>query len=67
MRAWGLYSTRVDYGCSHELVELFADEAIAEMVKAHLFGKLRYPGMSWLTWADDEDFPDLYVRPLEIR
>lgn len=69
MKAWGLYSSRVDPYSSHDLVELFADEATAETARANLIGKPIHRD-AWLdrwVWEDDEDFPDLLVRPLEIR
>lgn len=66
MKAWGLYSARVDTYSAPELIELFADEATAERVKAELFGKQRGRSYGGL-WEDDEDFPDLYVRPVVVR
>jgi hypothetical protein len=67
MRAWALWSSRVDPYSAHELVELFAQQEVAEAVRAGLIGKPRYPGTRVLAWEDDEDFPDLYIRSVEIR
>lgn len=50
-----------------ELIAVFAGEATANTVRDALFGLpvgYRMPG---LLWEDDEDFPDLYVRPLEVH
>lgn len=69
MRAWALWSSRVDPYSPHELVELFADQDAAEQVRHGLIGKPVHRD-AWLhrwVWEDDQDFPDLYVRPLEIR
>ena len=67
---WGLYSSVVDYGSGHELVEIFAREEAAAAARDGLIGKPIYnwpsgPGKN--VWKDDEDFPDLYVRPLDLR
>jgi hypothetical protein len=67
MRVWALWSSRVEMYAPHELIEVFADEGAAEAVRTGLIGKPRERGMLALTWGDDEDFPDLYVRPLEVR
>lgn len=66
MKVWALWSSRVDPYSAPDLVEVFADEATAERVRAELIGKPHSHGMRW-PWEDDEDFPDLYVRPLEVR
>ncbi len=70
MRAWALWSSRVDLYSPHELIEVFADQAVAEAARDGLIGKPR----DWRrlppwkdSWEDDEDFPDLYVRPIVIR
>jgi hypothetical protein len=63
-----LWSSRVDPYSAHELVELFAEHEVAEVVRAGLIGKPRYPGTRLLVWEDDdEEFPDLYIRSVEIR
>lgn len=67
MKVWALWSSRVDPYSSHELIDLFTSQEVAEQVRAELVGKLRYPTLSYLVWEDDEDFPDLYVRPLDLR
>lgn len=67
MRVWALWSSRVDPYSNHELIDLFADQAVAEAVRDGLIGKPRYPDMRRLAWEDDEDFPDLYVLPLEVH
>lgn len=63
---WALWSSRVEMYSSHELIEVFADQETAEAARVGLIGKPRYRG-SGVLWEDDEDFPDLYVRTLEIR
>lgn len=66
---WGLYSSVVDYG-RHELVEIFAREKDAAAARDGLIGKPihNWPGgPSKNVWEDDEGFPDLYVRPLDLR
>lgn len=67
MKVWGLYSTRVDLYNSWELIELFADEATAQRTKAELIGKRVHKKILTWVWEDDEDLPDLVVRPLDIR
>lgn len=72
MKAWGLYtSLHVDPYHRHELVEVFADEATADQAREGLIGKpvdRTWAAHEWcLRWKDDEDFPDLYVRPIELR
>lgn len=73
MKAWGLYSARVDPYQSHDLLDVFTDQEVAETVRVNLIGKPVDPHRprsldAWPTvWDDDEDFPDLYVRPLEVR
>lgn len=67
MNVWALWSACVDTYSAHELIALFADQAVAEAVRDGLIGKPRYRGMHLVLWQDDEDFPDLYVRPLEVR
>jgi len=66
MRVWALWSSRVDPYSAHELVDLFTYRSDADAVKAGLIGKPRYRG-SLVLWGDDEDFPDLYVRPLDVH
>lgn len=68
MKVWALWSSRVDPYSEHELVAVFAQEATAEAVKAGLIGLPTVPGYGMrLLWKDDEDFPDLYVRPVDLR
>lgn len=73
MKVWALWSSRVDPYSAHDLIELFTYRYDAEAVKAGLIGKPRVPlpvrGADHLfgVWADDEDFPDLYVRPIEVH
>lgn len=66
MKVWGLYSARVDPYHAYELIEVFADQETAEAVRDNLFNKQAGRQYGW-SWEDDEDFPDLLVRPLEIR
>jgi hypothetical protein len=66
VKVWALWSSRVDVGSEHELIQVFTYRADADAVKAGLIGKPRYRDMR-LPWEDDEDFPDLYVRPIEVR
>lgn len=69
MHAWALWSTRVDMYSRWELVEIFLDEETANRVRAELIGKPSAPGVSrtGLLWNDDDDFPDLCVRSIELR
>jgi hypothetical protein len=68
MRAWALWSSRVDPYSNHELIEVFTYRADADAVKEALIGKQRDALSSLFgSWQDDEDFPDLYVRPIVIR
>jgi len=67
VKVWALWSSRVDPYSNHELIDLFTSPEVAEQVRDGLIGKLMYPDLGFLRWKDDEDFPDLYVRPLEIR
>lgn len=67
MNAWALWSSRVDMYGEPELLAVFADEAVAETVKAGLIGKQRDRTMHGWPWEDDEDFPDLYVQPVVVR
>lgn len=64
--AWALWSSRVEMYSEPDLIEVFAKKETAEAARVGLIGKPRYRG-SGVLWEDDEDFPDLYVRPLEIR
>lgn len=66
VKVWALWSSRVDTYSAHELIGLFAEQETAEQVRDALVGKPRSRDLG-LPWEDDEDFPDLYVRPLEIR
>lgn len=66
MKVWGLFSSRVDTYSSHDLLDLFTQQAVAEAVRDGLTGMPVQPGLSSV-WEDDEDFPDLYVRPMEVR
>ena len=67
MKIWGLYSARVDPYHAPELIEAFADQEVAETVRANLIGKQARRDMHGWVWEDDEDFPDLLVRGLELR
>ena len=67
MRVWALWSSRVDPYSAHELIALFTYRYDADAVKAGLIGKPRCRDRLFGVWVDDEDFPDLYVRPLEVR
>jgi len=67
MEVFGLWSARVDMYGQPELIELFADEQVAQEVKAGLIGKRRDRMILTWVWEDDEDFPDLFVGPLEVR
>jgi hypothetical protein len=67
MKVWALWSSRVNPYSAHELIDLFVLQEEAERVKAELIGKPSHQGLSGLLWGDDEDFPDLYVRPLDLR
>lgn len=67
MKIWGLYSSRVDPYHDHELLEVFDSEELAETVRANLIGKQARRDMHGWNWEDDEDFPDLLVRPLTLR
>lgn len=67
MKVWALWSSRVDPYSAHDLVELFADEETAARVRAELIGRLRARDHLFGVWVDDEDFPDLYVRPIEVH
>ena len=67
MKIWALWSSRVDPYSNHELMQLFTSQEVAEQVRAELVGKLMYPTLGYLIWQDDEDFPDLYVRPVELH
>lgn len=66
MKVWALYSRRVEFFSEHELIDLFASEEEANSVRSMLAGYLAYRSGSG-KWEDDEDFPDLYVRPVELR
>jgi hypothetical protein len=66
VKAWGLFSSRVDLYHPHDLLELFTDEADARAVRDALIGLPVDRGLSPI-WEDDDEFPDLYVRPLELR
>jgi hypothetical protein len=67
-RVWALWSARVEMYSEPELVALFATEAVAHAVRDGLIGKPREPNSRlYGVWVDDEDFPDLYVRPVEIH
>jgi hypothetical protein len=68
VKAWALWSARVDMYSEPELIEVFTCRADADAVRDALVGKQR-DAISRLfgVWGDDEDFPDLYVRPIEIR
>lgn len=65
-RAWALYKAPAGAYEPPELLEVFADQAVAEAVRDNLFGRQRSRYLRH-GWQDDEDFPDLYVRPVEIR
>jgi len=67
MKVWALWSARVDPYSHHELIDLFASQDVAEQVREGLIGKPVYPDILFDAWKDDEDFPDLYVRPLHVR
>lgn len=67
MKVWALWSSRVDPYSAHELVELFVLREDAEAAKEGLIGKPRFQPDLFGVWEDDEDFPDLYVRPLDLR
>lgn len=66
MKVWALWSSRVDTYSAHELIDLFTSGEVAERVRDALIGKPRYRDLG-LPWEDDEDFPDLYVRPIEVH
>jgi hypothetical protein len=63
---WALWSSRVDPYSEPELMQLFRYRYDADLVKSGLIGKPRHRHMQAL-WEDDEDFPDLYVRPVELH
>ena len=65
MKVWALWSARVDMYSQPELIELFADPETAETARVNLIGKQSRRDAPW-AWQDDEDFPDLYVREVEI-
>lgn len=67
MKAWGLYSARVDPYNAHELIEMFASQDDAELARDNLFGKRVSRYLLNVVWEDDEEFPDLYVRELPLR
>lgn len=67
MKVWVLWSSRVDFYSDHEVVALFRSRKLAETVRAGLIGKQCNRGMAGLCWEDDEDFPDLYVRPHRVH
>lgn len=73
MKIWALYSSRVGTYDPHEMIEAFADQETAEIVRANLIGLPVDPRRPrafdpWPScWEDDEDFPDLYVRALDLR
>lgn len=65
--AWALWSTNVGVYQHYELIQVFADLETAETVRDNLFGKpVSRTTRSWV-WEDDEDLPDLLVRPIAIR
>lgn len=66
-RAWGLWQARSGAYEPAELLEVFTDQETAETVRDNLFGKQRTRLVRNWVWEDDEDLPDLYVRPIEIR
>jgi len=66
VKIWALWSARVDPYSAHDLIALFADGATAERVRAELIGRPRERDHLLGVWVDDEDFPDLYVRPLDV-
>jgi hypothetical protein len=68
-KVWGLYSSRVDYYCANELIELFESEEQANQARDLLFGKLIYRDVSW-RWRgdpDDPEFGDLHVIEKNLR
>jgi hypothetical protein len=67
VKIWGLWSSRVDMYSEPELLGLFADRADAERTKAGLIGHPKARGLLYPVWEDDEDFPDLYVREMELH
>lgn len=67
MRVYGLWSRLVDPYSEPELIELFILPADAEAAKAGLIGKRTNPRVHSSAWSDDEDFPDLYVKAIEVR
>lgn len=64
---WALWSSRVETYSAHELICLFSSEDVADQVRDALIGKPRDRAMLALTWEDDDDFPDLYVRPVAVH
>lgn len=67
VKVWGLYSSQVGTCSPHELLEVFAEQADAEACRDGLLGnRVSRLVVNWV-WEDDEDFPDLYVRPLDLH
>jgi hypothetical protein len=64
---WALWSSRVDPYSEPELIQLFRYRYDADLVKSGLIGKPRKRDHLFGVWQDDEDFPDLYVRPVELH
>jgi hypothetical protein len=68
VKVWALWSSCVGAYSNHELIDLFTSQEVAERVRAELVGKPRYPQTGYRQgWKEDEDFPDLYVRPFDLR
>jgi hypothetical protein len=67
VKVWLLWSSRVDPYSAWDLIDVFADEKVAEQVKAGLIGKPRHRDRLFGVWDDDEDFPDLVVRPHRLH
>lgn len=67
MRAWALWARGFGAYDPPELIEVFDDRDTAEMVRDLLFGLRRSRTVQNWLWEDDTEFPDLYVRPVEIR
>jgi hypothetical protein len=57
-RVYGLWSRLVPSCSELELIELFLLKEEAEAAKAGLISS---------AWSDDEDFPDLYIKGMEVR